>query len=238
VVASAAPVWERSDVNATPLGAKATLPLPYPLRRRPRLGALGGALLIEALIAGALLVSLAPKTVKMESRALQVSILAPPAPKPEPTPVPHQPLRLLLKQQLQPLVVLPLINLPVETAPPLPPHPVAVLEPRSTPPAHSTAEAMASFQGQVRQAVQTAVDTHYPAAARMLRQQGQTQVSFDYQDGVVTGIQVVQSSGLALLDHAAVATVRDARYPTPPPSLLHQQLNFAVWVKFRLATDS
>jgi protein TonB len=221
------------------LEAYVALPaLPYPVRRRPRLGAVGGALLIEALIAAALLVSLAPKSVKMQSAALQVSILAAAAPKPEPAPVPHEQLRQLLKQQLQPMVVLPLINLPVETAPPFPPHPMAALEPASTPPAQSTADAVASFHGQVRQAVQTAVDSHYPAAARMLRQQGQTEVSFDYQDGVVTDIQVVQSSGFALLDNAAVATVRDARYPTPPPSLLHQQLNFAVWVKFRLATDA
>lgn len=233
---SAASVWEPPEVDATGFEANSALPLlPYPARRRPRLGAAGGALLIEALIAGALLVSLAPKTVRLESPALQVSILAAPAPKPEPRPEPHEQIP-LLKEQVRPIVIVPDIKLLVETAPAEPPHPVVDTAP--PPPAAATPDTVASFEARVRAAVQTAVESHYPPAARMLHQQGQTEVSFDYQDADVSAARVEQSSGFALLDGAAVATVRDARYPAAPPALQHHQLKFIVWVKFRLAGDN
>ena len=230
---SAVSVWEPTAVHATSAEAKPNpLLLPCCARRRPRLGAAGAALLIEALIASGLLVSLSPKTVRLESPALQVSILAAPASKPEPRPQPHEQIA-LLKQRLPPVVIAPLINLPVEPVPAPPPDPVAVYRP----PAPAAPDGLASFEGRVRAAVQTAVDSHYPPAARMLRQHGQAEVSFNYQDAEVSDARVVQSSGYALLDSAALATVRDARYPPPPPELQQHQLNFIVWVRFRLAGD-
>ena len=172
----------------------------------------------------------------MESKALQVSIVAPPAPKPEPRREPHEQFKPLLKQQIQPIVVPALLDLHLETD--VPQQPVAAPRPTYTPPPAAPApQTEETFEARILRAVQAAVNTHYPAAARMLHQHGQVQVSFDYLDGAISNIRLLQSSGLPLLDAAALATVRDTRFPDPPPKLLHQALNYAVWVRFRLAGE-
>ncbi len=217
------------------LPALLVAPAPH-LRRRTRLGALGGALLLEGLVAAALIVGLTPKIVKMESRALQVSIVAPPAPRPEPRRAPQEQFKPLLKQQIQPITVPALLDLHLETE--VAQQPVTAPRPTYTPPPASPApQTEETFEAKILRAVQSTVNTHYPAAARMLHQHGQVQVSFDYLDGAVSNIRLLQSSGLPLLDAAALATVRDTRFPSPPPKLLHQALNYAVWVRFRLAGE-
>ena len=94
---------------------------------------------------------------------------------------------------------------------------------------------MALFEGKVNAAVQAAL--HYPPAARMLNRQGRVRVAFDYRDGRVSHIHVVTPSPFALLNRAAVETVRDAHYPPPPQTLSHQQVHMTVWVQFRETND-
>ena len=59
----------------------------------------------------------------------------------------------------------------------------------------------------MRAAIQAAL--HYPESARMAGMSGRTRVAFRYRDGVVSNVSVVVSSGMGLLDRAAVAAVRD-----------------------------
>jgi TonB family protein len=51
----------------------------------------------------------------------------------------------------------------------------------------------------------------------MMRQSGTASVAFDYRGGTLVGdAAIVRSSGAAMLDSAALAAVRQARYPPPP----------------------
>ena len=90
---------------------------------------------------------------------------------------------------------------------------------------------MAQFEARVNVAVQAAV--RYPQAARMLHRQGKARVAFDYLDGVVSNVLLDESSGLPMLDQAAIAAVRDASYPPPLAQLRKQLLHMIVWVTFR-----
>ncbi len=149
-----------------------------------------------------------------------------PAPKPLPKPKPHQVHhRLPPKPRPQPRPVVPVKPVPQ-------PPPVA---PRAAPVVAASPAAMALFEGQVKAAVQAAVQ--YPPAARLFHRQGQARVAFDYLDGVVSNVHLDQSSGFPLLDRAALAAVRSAAYPPPLPQLHQRQLQMAVWVQFREVND-
>lgn len=63
---------------------------------------------------------------------------------------------------------------------------------------------------------------------------GRTRVAFKYRDGMVSDINVVVSSGMGLLDRAAIAAVRDAAYPKPETALVGKTLSEQLWVTFDL----
>jgi periplasmic protein TonB len=84
----------------------------------------------------------------------------------------------------------------------------------------------------LRAAIQAAL--HYPESARMAGMSGRTRVAFRYRDGVVSNVSVVVSSGMGLLDRAAVAAVRDAAYPKPEPAFVGKTLSEQLWVTFNL----
>lgn len=73
----------------------------------------------------------------------------------------------------------------------------------------------------------------YPKAALLRGETGETSVSFDYVDGVVSNIQVDKSSGSQELDAAAVAAVKKARLPSKPAELAGQS-RFSVVLDFSL----
>ena len=87
-----------------------------------------------------------------------------------------------------------------------------------------------SFKGAVRAAVQSAVV--YPAAARLAHVTGKTEVSFGYEDGRISNISVLVSSGSNMLDAAARRAVEAAAYPAPPAEFVGKPLQFEVWVRF------
>jgi protein TonB len=200
-----------------------------------RWGALVLSVTIQTVLIIALVYGLMPKQTHERAPALQVSIVAPAArsrPKP-PAPPPvelrvHAPVAITPPELQLAIESSPVIAL-VPSAAAVPSHPVA---PPPPPPAEGT-KAL-TFEQRLLAAVQAAVDGHYPSAARLMHQEGQADVGFDYFDGQVSHIALVQSSGSALIDKAALATVHDARYPPPPEKLLHQQQHYEVWVKFRL----
>jgi periplasmic protein TonB len=200
-----------------------------------RWGALAAAITIQTVIILAMVSGLLRQQTHDVAPALQASIVAPPAKPPEKPPLPD-PLKLQVRMPVA--VTPPELRLPEESSPVIsllpsaaaaPSHPVV---PPSPPPSEGAKRL--TFEQRLLAAVQAAVNGHYPPAARSMQQQGQADVGFDYLDAQVSHLTLVRSSGSALLDKAALATVRDARYPPPPETLLHQLQHFEVWVKFRL----
>jgi protein TonB len=163
---------------------------------------------------------------------------APPAPAPaKPVPPPPPPPKVVEPPKVvpkvfhvlprpAPMVVPPMVLPPEITSPPPPPPPPA--------PAVNT-ELVDRFQAEVRAAIQAAII--YPPTAKMLKQQGRAKVAFTLTHGHAEGAQVIQSSGVATIDTAALAAVRDANYPAPPPEVAGKPLSFAVFVVFSLASQ-
>ena len=89
---------------------------------------------------------------------------------------------------------------------------------------------IALFEDRVRGSIQDAVV--YPAAARMLNRQGRVRVAFDYRDGAVSNVHIVEGTGFGPLDRAALAAVHDAQYPPPVAKLQHKLLHMVLWVRF------
>ncbi|MDE2290303.1 MAG: TonB family protein [Burkholderiales bacterium] len=112
---------------------------------------------------------------------------------------------------------------PVPQPPPPPAAPVAAAAPG------------ANFASALRAAIQAAL--RYPVAARMGGMTGRTRVAFDYRDGVVSHVRVVISSGVGLLDRAALAAVREAAVPKPKPAFAGKTFAEQLWVTFNLNND-
>jgi protein TonB len=208
------------------------------------------ALVAEVLLLGGAFVFLTHKApAPVELLPTTLTLAAPPAPKPV---VPTPP-----KPQTPPPVrpVVPVHHVATHTPPPKPavvppPQPVptpapvmpsaAPTEPAPAPrpaaapppPPAAPSTASPSFEGALRAAIQAAL--HYPESARMAGMSGRTRVAFQYRDGVVSDVRVVVSSGMGLLDRAAVAAVRDANYPKPEPAFVGKTLSEQLWVTFNL----
>lgn len=203
------------------------------------------ALVAEVLLLGGAFVLLthkAPAPVALPPTTL--TLAAPPAPTPPaPKPVVPTPPKPQTPPPVRPVV--PVHHVVMHTPPPVPtPAPVipsvapteAPPAPRPTPvpppPPAAPATASPSFEGALRAAIQAAL--HYPESARMGGMSGRTRVAFEYRDGVVSDVSVVVSSGMGLLDRAAVAAVRDAAYPKPEPAFVGKTLSEQLWVTFNL----
>jgi protein TonB len=91
-------------------------------------------------------------------------------------------------------------------------------------------EAEIRFETLLRAAVQEAA--RFPAAAKAMGRQGRVRVRFDFLDGKVSNLQIVQSEDFPPFDQAALAAVEEAHYPPVPPHLQHQLLHLTVWVEF------
>lgn len=76
----------------------------------------------------------------------------------------------------------------------------------------------------------------YPDPARSRRTEGRVTVSFTITpEGRVTGVQVVKSSGHALLDQAALATVAEASpFPRVPPNLFKGPFQMQIVLVYEL----
>lgn len=75
----------------------------------------------------------------------------------------------------------------------------------------------------------------YPAAARSRGEQGRTAVRFTVaRDGNVTEIQIVRSSGSALLDDAVRSMLTGAHLPPFPADMAHAQITVTVQINYSL----
>ncbi|MDE1004607.1 MAG: TonB family protein [Paraburkholderia fungorum] len=171
-------------------------------------------------------------------------VVPPVAPQPQPRPVMHSPQpvhRLERAVTPRPAVPVPTPATPPEPAPAptlpstTPTEPPAVSHQAPPPPVAAPATPAkpgASFEAALRAAIQSAL--HYPESARMGGIAGRTRVAFDYRDGVIADARVVVSSGVGLLDRAALAAVRDAACPKPEPAFAGKTLSEQLWVTFNL----
>ncbi|NDU88301.1 MAG: TonB family protein, partial [Ferrovum sp.] len=120
---------------------------------------------------------------------------------------------------------------PVAPTPVTPAPPQKVAEAAPAPPQHlSPADISLTFADKVRSAVQGAVV--FPMAARAAHLSGQTKVTFDYKDGVVSSASVLTTSGNRILDKAALAAVHAAHFPAATAEYAGRVLTFEIWVKF------
>lgn len=150
-----------------------------------------------------------PKAVEHVHR---VTHAAPPKPAPTPEPAPA-----------------PVLPAATPTDPPVTPA-AASSPPPPAPPA--AAHADPGFESALRAAIQAAL--RYPESARLAGMNGRARVAFDYLDGTVSNVHLVASSGVGMLDRAALAAVHDAIYPKPAPALAGKTLSEQLWVTFNL----
>lgn len=195
-----------------------------------------------------------PIQIVLEAPKPAPKTVAPPVPKPpEPKPIPKpvvkpQPKPIVHNVQPKPVQPPPQQPAPEPTpkvqAPPAPApdtHPAMPVAaptppappPPPAPPAPDVASIKATFEAELRSAIQAAV--HYPQAARLMQLTGKTLVGFDFRDGVASNLRVVTSSGADLLDKAAMDAVRNAPYPATPKELQGKTLAFTIWVRFHLS---
>jgi TonB family protein len=83
----------------------------------------------------------------------------------------------------------------------------------------------------VRAAVQSAFV--YPAAAAAMERRGRTQVTFKLRDTVASGARIQVTSGMGLIDRAALQSVMSASYPPAPPELAGIEHEYQIWIEFR-----
>ncbi len=220
--------------------AFATYP-PYGMSGRPRWQALGMTVAVEAVIVVAVLVGAVRHVQHDEPVVLSVNLMTPTAPPVAQPPLPKPDVPPPRAKSLS----LPEVTLPVVTEPaPAPPPPVA--SPLAQPVVH-TAEAVAAavapppppaasaapsaeYLAKVRAAVQGAFE--YPMAAKAQDFKGRARVAFSLNDTRPSGARIVVSSGMNIVDRAALRAVEGASYPPAPEALSHAEQAFEVWVSF------
>jgi TonB family protein len=160
--------------------------------------------------------------------------VAPPLP-PAP-PIPVAPNRPVIRQPPRPrhLRQPPALPQPVAQAPMQPTPPTPAPPPAPVAPAQPSAGQIDLFQAQMAEAVQRAATADYPEAAQMAHENGDAEVSFMFEDGAVSDVVIIQSSGYPLLDAAAEQAVRDAHYPQQPPDFAGRPHNVRVLERFQI----
>ena len=224
----------------------ATLPPPPPDGRQKTAQAFGLALLTEALILAIVVVLLAhtKQPVPKISEPVKLTIVSTPTPpkpveKPKPTPPVPKPKPVVRHIERPRPVVTPPPPKPQPVPTPLPksvaPTPFTTPTPPPPPPpqaAPSNTSAIADYRGEVHAAVQAAV--YYPPAAVAMHFSGKVRVEFHLLDTTASQARVLTSSGLGLIDHAALMAVENAQYPTPPKALVGKDQIYQVWVELSL----
>lgn len=195
------------------------------------------AIVLEtALLAGATLVLASATPVKPAvSEPVILTLVSeetPPPPPEPPKPKSPQP-----KIKPQPAPPTPPPPMPTPVAPvPVVETPSAFTEPvKSPPPPPPTVpsgkpDQNLEYAAKVRAAVQAAV--FYPPAAASLRFSGRVRLEFHLQDAIPGEAHVLLTSGMGIIDRAALQAVQSARYPQPPADMLGADRVYQVWVEF------
>ena len=216
-------------------------------RSRPWL-AFGSAIAIEMTFVLAVLAWLAMRPTQVPDKTVPITIeVAAPAiteepPKP-PEPAQAKPLPPLPKpvaRAVTPPLPAPQV-VPVPT--PLPvtqaPSPVQAAAAPPNPPAQAPAPApqpaqppsvdpAPAYNAKIAAAAQAALEV--PGTVTALNFKGRARVGFKLRDGAVSGIVIIQSSGLGAMDRAATKAVQTANYPAPPAALQGKDIAYEIWV--------
>jgi periplasmic protein TonB len=114
------------------------------------------------------------------------------------------------------------------TQPPLTAASAAVPVPPVQPTSAANTDPSPAYKSQLTAAAQAAFQV--PGTVVALSFKGRTRVGFKLTDQTVSGVTLVQSSGLGAMDRAALAAVQTAQYPKAPAELRDRLLAFEIWV--------
>lgn len=232
-------VWQRDHKN----NMAATAPsMPMTIGRFTLPYAAILAIVIEATLIAALLIGLSDKkeSVRSSQSAVMLSfpVIARTQPKPQPTPLPRVPVK--THPRPKPIHHHHITHhAPVHKTEPPKPLPTPAPVPKSapvTPPIPQAAattinaDAMSQFEEQVHEAIQASL--RYPYAAKIAHIEGRVKVSFEYINGQVSAIKIINASSYGMFNSAAQQAVLNANYPPLPEKLAGRQLQFEVWVRF------
>jgi TonB family protein len=202
---------------------------------------LGIAATVEAALIGLILAWLIFHEVTQPYQSLPIEILSetkpveavkpetpkPPTPKIEPRVVKTQP-------QIQPPTPQPTPAVVTPTETPVASTPTAFTQPAPPPPAPSEPKNIGptdEYIARVKAAVQTAF--YYPMAAIEMGLHGRVRVGFNLKGTLVSEPHIVSSSGLGIIDRAALQAVQKANYPTPSAEIRDRSIAYEVWIEFK-----
>ncbi len=227
----------------SPLQATSALPITnLAHERRSMWSSLGMAALVEAALIGLVLAWLIFHEVTQPYQSLPIELLSeskpveaikpeppkPPTPKVEPKVVKAQP-------QIQPPIPQPTPAVVTPTETPVASTPNAFTQAPSSPPPAPTEPKLIGpsdeYIARVKAAVQTAF--YYPMAAIEMGLHGRVRVGFNLKGTTMSEPRIVTSSGLGIIDRAALQAVQKAIYPTPSPEIRDRSIAYEVWIEFK-----
>jgi len=207
---------------------------------RTRWQAFGMAAAIEIAIVATVLVGAARHVQHDEAVVTMIDLTTPTPPVAPPSPP---------KPDIPPprakAVPVPQLELPVlqEPVPPTPvvPQPVVAREVAKEapaiaahvappPPPPASAPLPAEYIAKMQAAVQAAFE--YPMAAKAQDFRGRARVAFSLVDTHPSGARVIVSSGMNIVDKAALRAVEAANYPPPPDGAARADRVFEVWAGY------
>lgn len=109
-----------------------------------------------------------------------------------------------------------------------PPTPAAISPVMPSAAPAPSAEPSPAYNARLTSAAQAAFEV--PGSVSSLNFKGRTRVGFKLRDGEVSGVSVMQPSGLGAMDRAAVKAVQTAHYPPPPAALQSKEVSYEIWV--------
>jgi TonB family protein len=152
----------------------------------------------------------------------------PPTPKIEPKPSKTQPQIQPPAPQITPAVVAP-TETPVTSTPNAFTQATPVAAPN--PPEPKLSGPSDEYIARVKAAVQSAF--YYPMAAIEMGLHGRVRVGFNLKGTVMSEPRILSSSGLGIIDRAALQAVQKANYPLPNAELRERTLSYEVWIEFK-----
>jgi periplasmic protein TonB len=171
-----------------------------------------------------------PQPKKPVPRPAPPVIAAPPAPVAPAEPVvPVQP----PPSPLPPIDAPPPPPAPPAPAPPAPPAPApSPPQPAVTAPAENVDALISTFGREISRAFESA--KRYPRVAQMRGLQGNLQLLFEFANGELVKVSLVQSSGHKVIDDSALEAARKLKLPAFTGSLGRRSFSFTLPVEYKL----
>lgn len=163
-----------------------------------------------------------PKPPKEVPRQAPLPVLAAP---PAPAVTPSEP---VVPVQPPPAPLPPIDAPPPPPAPPAPPQPAPV---SAAPPVDYDA-LINSYGRDVGRVFES--NQKYPPVARQRNQQGTLDLLFEFENGQLVNVSVKRSSGVSVLDNAAVDVGRRMKMPSLPAGLAQRPFSFVLPVRYKL----